>query len=193
MALEVELQLEHQSLGQTTHLLQQACLPLASGRIPMVMLTAHTILCHAVIPSGFTFTCLNALVLDNAGNVPLAFNGLESLQAVQADGSPCNATSLAPVASMTCSFVWTVSQPEAEAGSGLVSLEVPARDASSADAQVTSYSVSSPLAVPQHPAMTVTFEHLSAGPHNSNGKSTVQPNCKERHTDNPSLVHSSAH
>lgn len=122
------------------------------------------------MPAGFDFTCSGALVIDNAGNVPLAFSGLESFHAILADGTPCNASSFAPTARMTCTFVWTVSEADAEAGSGSISLAVAAKEAGQPAANSTTYSALATLAVPQHPAMSTVFETVTAGPHSSNSE-----------------------
>lgn len=106
-------------------------------------------------------------MVENAGNVPLAFSGLE---ATQATGTPCNATSLAPMTNRVCSFKWTVSQEDAEAGVATISVAADARDASSTAVAATTYTGSAALTVPQQPALSVTTEHVSVGPHSSNGR-----------------------
>lgn len=114
------------------------------------------------------FTCTGALRLDNTGNVPLTVGGLEAVRATQADGSPCNATSLAPVTGMTCSFVWTASKADAEAGASTINLAADAQEAGAAESNSTAYTASATLPVPQHPAMSVAFEEVTSGPHSSN-------------------------
>lgn len=103
--------------------------------------------------------------------MPLALDGLESYSAKQADGSPCSATNLAPTTSMTCDFVWTVSEADAEAATSTIHLAVAAGEAGSANTNMTSYTQSAVMTVPQQPRMSVAFVQLTTGPHNSNGKS----------------------
>jgi hypothetical protein len=128
-------------------------------------------LCTTVSAAGFTFACTQALMVENTGNVPLSFNGLEPHLAKQADGNSCSATNLPPATSMTCNFVWTASAADAEAATSTIHLAVVAGEAGVTNPNMTSYTQSAVLTVPQQPRMSVAFEQLSTGPINSNGRS----------------------
>jgi hypothetical protein len=131
----------------------------------------YGLMCTTVSAAGFIFTCTQALVVENTGNVPLAFDGLEPHSARQLDGSPCSATAMPPATRMTCNFVWTASEADAEAATGTIHLAVAAGEAGVADTNMTSYTQSAVLTVPQQPRMSVAFVQLPTGPINSNGRS----------------------
>jgi hypothetical protein len=128
------------------------------------------VVCCCCDTAGFAFACADALVVQNTGNVPLAFNGLVASDSLQLPGPGCATSGLDPFTSLTCSFIWAASAADAQAGTSSIFLQVSAHDVGPVADYATVFSGSAMLPVPQQPLMGINLVRLTSETPSSNSE-----------------------
>lgn len=113
--------------------------------------------------AGPTVSCPAAISIKNTGNVVMDI-------ATQPGSAACNATSLAPLQSLTCSLTRSVLQSDREQGYVELEFEASGQTAGSEETP-QNYSTSARLNVTQLVGMTWTVQETNPSPHASNSKS----------------------
>jgi hypothetical protein len=122
-------------------------------------------------------TCPGAFTVNNTGNVNMQFTALNTSLALEGTASACSATDIAPGATVTCDFTYTVTQPDREQGFAMITAAVAGGNVSSSiDAGVT-YAATDRLEITQSTGMELTLEETTAAPHAGNGECVVRSQC----------------
>jgi hypothetical protein len=115
------------------------------------------------VPTGPTIQCPGAVTVTNAGNIPLDFTGPA--------GSTCTSTNLAPQATFNCELpAHTITQFEREAGQATLQFAVDGKRPGADGAAQLFVMASTPVAVWQDAAMSLTVQETSSGTHTSNSE-----------------------